>query len=71
MKAEKIDQVVFDTVLKWTETIEKMFPTDTVLESVLLTSFNRLTPEQRVYIVDNLGTEWYIKLAARLEKRNA
>lgn len=71
MKPEQIDEEVFDSVMKWTGFIEDQFPSSTVFETVLLSSFNRMSQQQRQYILDNLGAEWYIKLATRLEKRNA
>ena len=65
---EKLDQAIFDAVIKLTGVVTSQLPTSAQLQSVIRLSFELLTPEQKKIIVEQAGPEWYLALAARIEK---
>lgn len=69
--AEKVDNLVFNALVRTVERVNKKLPKDTILRSMLRTSFARLTPEQQAQIVAQMGPEWYLKLASKLDKELA
>lgn len=66
--AEQVDDSVMDAVASFSEAIETVYPSDTILESMLQVSFDALTPEQQVAIVNQMGVEWYVKMAAKMQR---
>lgn len=67
--AERLDVAVMDAAIKVQTAVSKAIPIDIQLESLIQMSFARLTPEQQVQIVEQMGADWYLKVAARIEKR--
>lgn len=66
---ERVDERVMDAVIRAQGHVSKMMPSDTTLQSVLNSSFMALTPELQVQLVEMMGTEWYLDLAAKIEKQ--
>jgi len=46
-----------------------LIPSDTVIKSSLIRSFQQLTPERQAQIVEQLGPDWYIEMAAKIERQ--
>jgi hypothetical protein len=68
---EVLDRIVFDAALRVYGTMLHVLPEDAQLASMVRASFEALTPEQRAQIVSELGPEWYLKLATKIEKELA
>ncbi len=51
--------------------IDELYPPDTILKSVLDLSFGALTPEQKKLLIEQAGPEFFLDLAAKIEKRVA
>ena len=68
--AEQIDDSVMDATASISDAIETVYPSDTILQSMLQVSFEALTPEQKLAIVNQMGVEWYVKMAADMQRRS-
>ncbi len=64
---ETIDRA-FATV---NDAVDKMYPEDAILKSILDLSFEVLTPEQKKAMLEQAGPEFFLDLAAKIEKRVA
>jgi hypothetical protein len=63
-----IDEAIVQGVATVQEAVEKVYPEDAVIESLLFESFNRLSPQDQLLIVQEMGTEWYVKMAAKVRR---
>ncbi len=66
---ESLDDKIFNAVLRANSIVQTRMPITAIIESFLQTSFESMTPEQQVQILTDLGPEWYLPIAARMEKR--
>ena len=66
---EQLDESIFDATLAIMDAFNSVYPSDTRIITFLKASFDKLTPEQRVNIVQQYGAEWYVKLAAEVQRR--
>ena len=66
--AEEVDDSVMDAVASFSDAIEVVYPAETILQSMLQASFEALTPEQKLAIVNQMGVEWYVKMAAKMQR---
>ena len=65
----RLDEKIFDAVLRAQDVVSALVPRTAIIETFLQTSFEELTPEQQVQIVETMGPEWYLRIAKRMEKR--
>ena len=56
---EKLDDFVFK------------YPEDSMIESILRMSYVTMTPQEQIKILENLGPDWIVKIAAKVEKKLA
>ena len=66
--AEKLEGMVMDAAIKFQLKLNEAMPLDVRLESVMMSTFEALTPEEQIQLVDTIGPEDYLKLAAKIEK---
>tara|TARA_R110000765_G_scaffold57133_1_gene112269 strand:+ start:211 stop:456 length:246 start_codon:yes stop_codon:yes gene_type:complete len=66
---EKLDDFIFDSILKTRKKILEKYPEDVMLESILRQSFVSMPPQEQLNIVENLGPDWIVKIAAKVEKK--
>jgi hypothetical protein len=67
--AEKLDDSIFDALLKIREHVLSTYPEDTLLDSMVRQSFVAMQPQEQMEIVQNLGPDWMVKVAAKIEKK--
>lgn len=60
--------MVVEEMVRAEDTLDRVMPKEAVLRSVLISSFGKLTPEQRSAIIKKLGVDWYLTLARKLER---
>tara|TARA_R110000824_G_scaffold248048_2_gene437164 strand:- start:199 stop:450 length:252 start_codon:yes stop_codon:yes gene_type:complete len=68
---EKLDDFVFDSILKTRGKILDKYPEDSMIESILRMSYVTMTPQEQIKILENLGPDWIVKIAAKVEKKLA
>tara|TARA_X000001036_G_C20471006_1_gene721536 strand:+ start:120 stop:368 length:249 start_codon:yes stop_codon:yes gene_type:complete len=68
---EKLDDKIFDAVLKVRATILETYPEDTMIDSMIRGSYLALQPQQQLEILDSVGPDWMVEVAAKLEKKLA
>jgi hypothetical protein len=66
---EKLDNHIFDAVLKVRGHILDRYPEDALISSMVRQSFITMQPMEQVQIVDKLGPDWMVKIAAKVEKK--
>jgi len=66
---EKLDNYIFDAVLKVRGHILETYPEDALINSMVRQSFITMQPMEQVQIVDKLGPDWMVKIAAEVEKK--
>lgn len=65
---EELDEVIFDTLIDMKGLINDVMPTGTMLQTILRSSFQRLSPQEKLQIVEAMGPEWYIDMATKIER---
>jgi hypothetical protein len=66
---EKLDNFIFDSILKVRKQIVETYPEDVLLASILRDSYISMKPEEQLQIVENLGPEWMLNIAVKVEKK--
>jgi len=66
---EKLDDFVFDSILKTRGKILEKYPEDSMIESILRMSYISMPPQEQVNVLENLGPDWIVKIAAKVEKK--
>ena len=65
-----VEQAVEAAVLKWQQAINLVLPENQQIESLLLSSFEGLPPEEQARVIEQLGPEWYVKLATKIARQH-
>lgn len=68
---EKMEETIDRAFATVNSTVDKMFPEDAILNSILDLSFEALPPEQKKLLLEQAGPEFFLDLAAKIEKRVA
>ena len=66
---EKIDDFVFDSVLRVRAKILETYPEDTLIDSMMRSTYVAMSPEEKANIIQNLGPDWLVKISAEIEKK--
>ena len=66
---EKLDNAIFDSILKVRKQIIETYPDDALLASVLRASYISMKPEEQLQIVETLGPDWMLEIAVKVEKK--
>jgi|TARA_R110002110_G_scaffold8146_5_gene40835 hypothetical protein len=66
---EKLDNKIFDAILRLRKNIMETYPEDAMIDSILRASYVGMQPEQQLQIVEQLGPDWMVEIAAKLEKK--
>ena len=68
---EKLDDFVFDSILKTRGKVLDKYPEDSIIESILRMSYVSMPPQEQINVIENLGPDWIVKIAAKVEKKLA
>ena len=66
---EKIDDFVFDSVFRVRAKILETYPEDTLIDSMMRSTYVAMSPEEKANIIQNLGPDWLVKISAEIEKK--
>lgn len=66
---ELLDEIVSEALFEVYSVVQDVMPTNSVIETTLMSSYTRLTPQEQLQIVEMLGADWFLKLSTRIEKR--
>jgi len=66
---EKLDNYIFDSILRVRKQIVETYPEDALLTSILRSSYISMKPEEQLQIVENLGPDWMLNIAVKVEKK--
>lgn len=65
---EVLDEALMGAFEHLIESVEEVYPEDAVVMSLVYSSFYRLTPQQQDQIIQQMGTEWYLEMAAKAQR---
>lgn len=68
---EKMEETIDRAFATVNKTVDKMYPEDAMLNSILDLSFEVLPPDQKKLLLEQVGAEFFLELAAKIEKRVA
>ena len=66
---EKLDDFIFDALLKVRGSIMDKYPEDTMIDSIMRASYVAMPPQEQVQIIENLGPDWMVEVGAKIEKK--
>ena len=66
---EKLDNSIFDSILKVRERVILTYPEDAMIDSIMRAGYTAMKPEEQMQILDNLGPDWIVGIAAKIEKK--
>lgn len=66
---EKLDDAVFDAVLKVRGSIMSTYPEDSMIDSIMRASYTAMQPQEQLQILESLGPDWMVEIAAKIEKK--
>ena len=66
---EKLDEAIFDAVLKVRGSIIETYPEDTIIASIMRASYTAMQPQEQLQILESLGPDWMVEIAAKIEKK--
>ena len=66
---EKLDEAIFDALLKVRGLIMETYPEDTMLDSMMRASYVAMPPQEQLQILENLGPDWMVEVGSKIEKK--
>ena len=66
---EKIDDFIFDSVLRVRGRILETYPQDALIDSMMRSTYVAMSPQEKANIIQNLGPDWLVKISAEIEKK--
>ena len=66
---EEADEIIGDTIYDLSEVVNEVLPAKSMIQTTLMLTYQQMTPEQQLDIVEKVGTDWFLKLSARVEKQ--
>ena len=66
---EKIDDFIFDSVLRVRGKILETYPEDALIDSMMRSTYVAMSPQEKANIIQNLGPDWLVKISAEIEKK--
>jgi|TARA_R110000824_G_scaffold263546_1_gene452280 hypothetical protein len=66
---EKIDDFIFDSVLRVRGRILETYPEDALIDSMMRSTYVAMSPQEKANIIQNLGPDWLVKISAEIEKK--
>lgn len=66
---DNLEDAIFEGLVDIFDTVNEVFPSDSIIQSTLMMSYMNMRPEEQVAIIEQLGADWFVKLSAKIEKR--
>lgn len=66
---DNLEDAIFEGIVDIYDTVNEVFPSDSIIQSTLMMSYMNMRPEEQVAIIEQLGADWFVKLSAKIEKR--
>jgi len=66
---EKIDDFIFDSILRVRGRILEKYPEDALIDSMMRSTYVAMSPQEKANIIQNLGPDWLVKISAEIEKK--
>ena len=66
---ERLDNAIFDSILKVRERIMLTYPEDAMVDSIMRAGYTAMQPQEQMQILENLGPDWMVDIAAKIEKK--
>lgn len=66
---ERLEACVDNSLSEMYAVVDCTFPRESQIQNILVASFQALSPQEQANIVETLGTEWYLDVATKIEKR--